>query len=259
MQYSQHASEHGSDPERQGRATRAFRPGIAPTLVVLALLPVLIGLGFWQLSRAAEKRTLLAAAETQRQQNPISVAELERQPPRSYVRVRLQGQLDAEHSMLLDNRTRGGRAGVEVLQPFFDRVGQQWLLVNRGWVAWPDRRTPPQIDTPSHDLLLDAWTYVPPPAGPSAPLASWPRLITQVDAPFLWDQLGREGSPLEIRLEPGDAAFDTDWPIVAMPPERHVGYAVQWFALAIALSALYLYLGIRRARETFDHDRHDPE
>ncbi|MCP8462580.1 SURF1 family protein [Pseudomonas sp. ZM23] len=253
MQYSQHATEH-----RSRHAARTFRPGLAPTLVVLALLPVLIALGCWQLSRASEKRTLLAAAEAQRQLDPISAAELARLPPRSYVRVRLQGRLDAEHSVLLDNRTRNGQAGVEVLQPFFDRVGHQWLLVNRGWVAWPDRRVPPQIETPIHDLLLDAWTYVPPTAGPTAPVAGWPRLVTQVDAPFLWDQLGREGSPLEIRLEPGDAAFDTDWPIVAMPPERHIGYAVQWFALAIALSGLYLYLGIRRARETHDHDRHDP-
>lgn len=255
MQYSQHATRHRASP--QGRA---FRPGLAPTLVVLALLPVLIGLGGWQLSRAAEKRTLLAAAEAQRQQDPISVAELQHQPPRSYVRVRLQGQLDAEHTVLLDNRTRDGRAGVEVLQPFHDRIGQQWLLVNRGWVAWPDRRVPPQIDTPNHDLLLDAWTYMPQPATPPAPVAGWPRLITQVDAPALWDQLGRQGLPLEIRLEPGDAALDTDWPIVAMPPERHVGYAVQWFALAFALTGLYLYLGIRRAREILDNDRqHDPE
>lgn len=255
MQYSQHATRH-----RASHTARAFRPGLAPTLVVLALLPMLIGLGCWQLSRAAEKHVMLAAAESQRQQDPISVAELERLPPRNYVRVRLQGQLDAEHTILLDNRTRNGRAGVEVLQPFFDRTGHQWLLVNRGWVAWPDRRVPPPIDTPTRELLLDAWTYVPAPAGQTAPVAGWPRLITQVDAPFLWDQLGREGLPLEIRLEPGDAAFDTDWPIVAMPPERHIGYAVQWFALAAALTVLYLYLGIRRARETPDHDRqHDPE
>ncbi|WP_371232193.1 SURF1 family protein [Pseudomonas sp. QE6] len=252
MQYSQHATPH-----RSSRVAQAFRPGLAPTLVVLALLPVLLGLGCWQLSRAAEKRTLLTAAETQRQQDPISAAELERLPPRSYVRVRLQGQLDAEHTVLLDNRTRDGRAGVEVLQPFYDRAGHQWLLINRGWTAWPDRRVPPRIDTPDHDLLLDAWTYLPPPATPTAPVAGWPRLVTQVDAPALWDQLGRQGLPLEIRLEPGDAALDTDWPIVAMPPERHVGYAVQWFALAFALTGLYLYLGIRRARETSNHDRHD--
>jgi len=256
LQYSQHATRHRASP--QGRV---FRPGLAPTLVVLALLPVLIGLGCWQLSRADEKRLLLAAADTQRQQDPISIADLVRQPPRSYVRVRLQGQLDAEHTVLLDNRTRDGHAGVEVLQPFYDRAGHQWLLVNRGWVFWTDRRTPPQFDTPSHDLLLDAWTYVPQAATKNtAPVAGWPRLVTQVNAPALWDQLGREGLPQEVRLEPGEAAFDTNWPIVAMPPERHVGYAVQWFALALALTVLYLYLGIRRARETLDNDRqHDPE
>ena len=37
-----------------------FRPGLAPTLVVLALLPLLVWLGFWQLQRADEKRALLA-------------------------------------------------------------------------------------------------------------------------------------------------------------------------------------------------------
>ena len=36
-----------------------FRPGIAPTLTVLALLPLLLFLGFWQLGRAEQKRVLL--------------------------------------------------------------------------------------------------------------------------------------------------------------------------------------------------------
>ena len=55
---------------------------------------------------------------------------------------------------------------------------------------------------------------------------------------------------LEIRLEPGDASFDTDWPLVSMPPGS-TGYAVQWFALATALLALYLcLLGVRRARSS---------
>ena len=31
-----------------------------------------------------------------------------------------------------------------------------------------------------------------------------------------------------------------------------LGYAVQWFAMAVALCALYLYLGIRQARELPD-------
>ena len=37
---------------------RRFRPGLLPTLVVLTLLPLLLGLGFWQLQRAEDKRVL---------------------------------------------------------------------------------------------------------------------------------------------------------------------------------------------------------
>jgi hypothetical protein len=34
---------------------KRFRPGVIPTLVVALLLPLLVSLGFWQLSRGAEK------------------------------------------------------------------------------------------------------------------------------------------------------------------------------------------------------------
>ena len=40
-------------------AMQRFRPGIAPTLVVLVLLPLMVGLGFWQLSRGHEKQRLV--------------------------------------------------------------------------------------------------------------------------------------------------------------------------------------------------------
>ena len=36
-----------------------FRPGLLPTLLVLAMLPVLVWLGFWQLERGEHKRELL--------------------------------------------------------------------------------------------------------------------------------------------------------------------------------------------------------
>ncbi|WP_430765410.1 SURF1 family protein [Pseudomonas citronellolis] len=257
MQYSQHAID--SRP-RHGVAA-VFRPGLAPTLVVLALLPLLVALGCWQLSRAAEKRVLLAAAEARREAAPIPAAQLATLADPAYVRVRLQGRLDAEHSLFLDNRTRDGAAGVEVLQPFHDKASGLWLLVNRGWLPWPNRRVPPAFDTPSGELLLDAWAYVAPAGGlqlADAQQHGWPRLVTRVDPAATWQALERVGLPLELRLEPGDAAFETNWPVVAMAPERHTGYAVQWFAMAAALLALYLYLGIRRAREKPDHDQPDP-
>lgn len=235
-----------------------FRPGVLPSLVVLALFPLLIGLGCWQLARAEEKRELLAAHEAQRLAAPISLSDLERHADPAYVRVRLHGYFDAAHSVLLDNRIRAGQAGVEVLQPFYDQASGLWLLLNRGWLPWPDRRIPITFTTPDTPLGLTASVYVP--LGEAfqlqqvAATSAWPRLITEVKPDALWQQLGRGGLSYEVRLELGPASFQSDWPVVAMSPDKHLGYAVQWFALAAALLGLFIYLGLSNARET----RHEP-
>ena len=92
---------------------RAFRPGQLPTLVVLVLLALLLALGGWQLQRADEKSALLASQEARRQAPAQPIGELERSADPAFQRVLLRGYFDAEHSLLLDNRTRDGRVGVE--------------------------------------------------------------------------------------------------------------------------------------------------
>lgn len=111
---------------------RPFRPGLVPTLVVLALLPVLIGLGLWQLGRADEKRALLNVYAEREVEAPVPAGQLLEQADPAYRRVHLRGHFDGAHSLLLDSRMRDGHAGVELLQPFFDAPSGQWWLVNRG-------------------------------------------------------------------------------------------------------------------------------
>lgn len=238
-------------------ATKRFRPGLAPTLVVLVLLPLMLGLGFWQLSRGHEKQLLVDSYAERRVAEPISSLQLHETADPAFRRVRLRGQLDAGHSVLLDNRMRDGKAGVELLQPFHDQASDQWLLLNRGWLPWPDRRTPPQFSTPDQPLNLDAWVYVAPGetfqlrADPAT--AQWPRLLTAVHPAALWAELGRSGFALELRAEPGPGTYDTGWAVVAMGPEKHVGYAVQWFAMSLALLVLYLYLGWHHTKKEQPH------
>lgn len=232
---------------------KRFRPGIAPTLVVLALLPLLVFLGFWQLSRGEQKRVLLESYAERRVAEPMASEQLSSTQDPAFRRVRLHGQFDAAHSYLLDNRTRNGRPGVELLQPFHDQASGLWLLLNRGWLPWPNRRTPPVFTTPEQSLSLDAWVYVPP--GATFQLhadpanANWPRLVTAIDPAKLWSELGRTGFAYELREEAGPASYVVDWPVVAMGPEKHLGYAVQWFAMALALFGLYLYFGWHNAKE----------
>lgn len=238
---------------------RPFRPGVVPTLVVLALLPGLIALGCWQLGRADEKRALLAIHAERRVEAPLASGQLAQVPDPAYRRVHLYGRFDSEHSLLLDNRMRDGRAGVELLQPFHDQASGLWLLVNRGWLPWPDRREPVQFDTPAQALALEATVYVAPGATfqlhPDPVGGQWPHLLTAIHPARLWQQLGREGFAHELRLEPGPASYRLDWPVVAMGPEKHLGYAVQWFALATALVLLFLYFGWHDKKKENDHGR----
>lgn len=256
FQYSQPHSSPGH------RGMNGFRPGLLPSIVVALLLPLLVGLGFWQLARAGEKRLLLADFAAREHAEPMGVTDLEPRADLAHLRIRLHGQFDERHSLLLDNRQRGGQVGIELLQPFYDQASGLWLLVNRGWLPWPDRRTPPRFDTPEQPLDLVARVYVPvgkafqlqdDPAG-----GDWPRLVTAVEPERLWRQLGRGGMAYEVRLEPGPAAYQAEWPLVAMAPEKHTGYAVQWFAMAVALVGLYLYLGIHTARQTAREKQHEP-
>ena len=239
---------------------KGFRPGIGPTLVVLLLLPVLVALGFWQLGRGEQKRQLLASYAERRAAEPVALFELLASEDPAFRRVRLHGHFDADHSLLLDNRLHDGKVGVELLQPFLDQASGRWLLVNRGWLPWPDRRVPVHFDTPAQALALDASVYVAPgstfqlhpdPAG-----GQWPHLLTAVDAAQLWQQLDRDGFAHELRLEPGPATYRLDWPVVAMGSEKHLGYAVQWFALATTLVLLYLYFGWHHNKEKRHGHRH---
>jgi cytochrome oxidase assembly protein ShyY1 len=240
---------------------KRFRPGIVPTLVVALLLPLLVSLGFWQLSRGAEKSALLQAYAERRVAEPMASTELQHTTDPAFRRVHLYGRFDAEHSLLLDNSQRNGRVGVELLQPFHDQASGLWLLVNRGWLPWPERRTPPQFKTPTEAVSLDAWVYVSPGATfqlhADPTTLTWPKLITAVEPTRLWTALNREGFAFELRAETGPATYQADWPVVAMGPEKHIAYAVQWFAMTIALFGLYLYLGWHNAKEKHHGSGHE--
>jgi surfeit locus 1 family protein len=234
---------------------RAFSPPFAATLAVLLLMPVLAGLGCWQGARAREKAHLLDEAAAGQAAAPTELASSESLESLAGWRpLRVQGVFLAERQGLLDNQVRDGRVGYDILTPLRVNGRDELLLVDRGWLPrGPRREDLPQWSTPDGLVSLTGTLHVP----VDVPLVSgtvsdvfggaW--VVSEIDLPLLGRQLGAPLARRVLRLDPAsEHGFRRDWPVVGMTPQRHYGYAVQWFGLALALLVLYVVAGVRRAR-----------
>lgn len=228
------------------RPRLSFHPNWKLSLACALLLPLLIGLGFWQLARAEEKEALLLAFNQRQAEPPIALSQLlATEGATGYRQVILQGQYDNAHSWLLDNRVYQGRVGFEVLSPFKLDDGSL-LLINRGWIAGdPARRLLPVVEPVNgvQQLLgrVQPQRDAPFRLGADVEAAVWPRVIQAVDSEAVAHELGRTVSSLMIWLDESSAgALQPNWQVINISPAKHTAYAVQWFAMAAALVVMYL-------------------
>ncbi len=202
-------------------------------LQAFVIVPLLSGLGCWQLERSEHKTALLA----QWQQAP-SYQGLQQPGLQRFDRVRVTGVLDPVRWFLLDNRVRQGVVGYDViglLQPSEDSA---LLLVNLGWVAGgTDRQQLPAISLPAARLEVQGRLDLP---EGGLQLAAddwgnrWPRRIQQVSLERMTTVIEQPVLPWLLRLDTELLSGQpTGWQPVTLPPERHLGYAVQWFGLAL--------------------------
>jgi surfeit locus 1 family protein len=228
-----------------------FRPSLWPTLAFLLVLPGLLALGFWQLDRAEQKRALLAQIEAARAAPPTVLVERMPEPEAlRFRRVRADGRYDSDHQFLLDNQVQQGRAGYLILTPLRIRGSDYAVLVNRGWhPVGPDRSQLPEVDVAREPREIVGLAT----RGPSVGLRlgesgaggeGWPRRIQYLDFDAMAAALPYRLLPLVVDPAANGSALQAR--LEGFGPQRHVGYAVQWFALAAALTALYGVLTISR-------------
>lgn len=220
-------------------------------VAMAACAALFVAVGCWQLGRAAEKRALAAAFAT--------AAVPERLPPGAvllprYRPVIVQGRYDSAHQFLLDNMTRAGRAGVQVLTPLVLADGRA-VLVNRGWLPLgPTRDALPEIAVPADEREISGRIdHLPRPGIELAAEhpAGWPKLVSFPRMEELGSALRHELHPQLILLDPASPdGYTRDWQPAGLGPERHLAYAVQWFALAATAVVIWIVLGLRRGDQT---------
>lgn len=230
----------------------------------VSLLPVLLSLGFWQLDRADEKRAIQGQYATWQYSEPLMLADAG--AVEHYRPVQLQGHFDPKRYFLLDNRTRQGRVGFEVIG-LFQLSSGHWFAVNRGWIEGsPDRSQLPAINSPEGEIRIIGHAYWPEPGWQleGAEVSSqWPKVVPSLMPGDLQAWAGEALAPYLVRLAPeSEAALLADWQPVNVMPEKHTGYAVQWFLMAIVLLILFVLRNSNvaawlRGQSTLPDESHD--
>ena len=229
-----------------------LRFSLFPWLAALVFFALLAKLGFWQLSRAEEKRQILAELVQASEAASVELKEIDGDLRAwSYRRIVARGKLDLSRQFLLDNQVVDDRVGFHVLTPL-DAAGKT-ILLDRGFVPIDgDRSRLPEIDAGCDAVTFPGTVYVPTAGfrlgGIDAPgQDDWPRVVQYLDPEAMSARLGRPLAPVVLRLDPGaDCGYRREWRWVSSQPMRHTAYAVQWFALAATVLVLFLVLSIRK-------------
>lgn len=240
------------------RATRVAGWALAAVVIV-----VCSALGQWQLTRMHEKRATLDAVDAvlaARVSVPLaSAADAGR--ARDYDWAEGRGRFAPGKPWVLDNQIRDGQAGLRIYRLFVPDTGAP-LLVDLGWTPIAERsaRLPAAGIIAGDGLAGEARVLrgllLPP---PSSGLALGPPvtegavfLMTRIDMPAIAALAGAPGlAPRVLRADPAlplGQARDLDVLPNTLPPEKHLGYAVQWFGLALAALVIALVLTFRSAR-----------
>jgi len=226
-------------------------------LITVLFCSLFIRLGFWQIHRADEKKKMLAAESSRAKQKPVRWT-TNQKPPLQYERVTIEGTY-LPQVFLLDNQHHQHQFGYDVLSPV-QLSDDSIIMVDRGWVPGEmTRQVFPDIQIPQGKVQLQGSVYFPAKnqwvLGPALEEKQNKIIILErLDEQLIHQILQKAVYPFIIRLDRFDAhGFVREWEIVSMPPQRHLAYALQWFAMALVILILFVALNLKKINEKTSH------
>jgi cytochrome oxidase assembly protein ShyY1 len=210
-------------------------------IITLIVFSLLINLGLWQSSRAIEKEQRLSRITSLNTTSPISlqqVVSLSNTENINDFPVQASGRFVAEKIFLLDNQVSGGRLGYQVLQIL--TTEKNAVLVNLGWVQGSiNRQELPEISGYRGEVSFASKVRL---VEPNIQLMAqdfssfqWPLRVQQIELDKFSVLLDKPLLPFVLYVNETELiGYKKDWQAIVMPPEKHRGYAFQWFSLAIA-------------------------
>jgi surfeit locus 1 family protein len=233
-----------------------------PTVLALAGLTVLVGLGSWQMSRKAWKQALLAQIAARVQAPPMPLSEALRRwhdtSDVEYLHVRLSGHFlhaRERHVFALDDRLG---PGFHVYTPLVT-PDRQLVLVNRGFVPASLKeasgRSAGQV---AGEVTLTGLVRRPTPQTAFVPASEPERnMFYWPDYPSMLGSAREAGQGdlapvpffVDADAEPANAGgFPRGGVTRLVLPNRHLEYALTWYGLALTLIGVFAAFARGRLR-----------
>ena len=219
------------------------------------MFPVLILLGLWQLDRADEKRQIERDVNSAVEKPAVVINEVSGNLKLEiYRKAIISGQYDSDHQFLWDNKTHQGRPGFHVLTPFLIDGQANAVIVNRGWVPMLGRRDQlPDVEVTQETVTISGVIKDP---SNTIQLAEkrdlsgtkFPHIVQAFEPSDFGAELGLTFLPVMIELAKDEQhGYIREWKPYFGKIDRHNGYALQWFLMALITLFLFVKLNTKRA------------
>ncbi|MGH8441886.1 MAG: SURF1 family protein [Nevskiaceae bacterium] len=227
------------------------RPPLWAVFVTAAAVALFSALGIWQVRRGQAKEQMLAQLADRTAEPELLSAALGAPAERTMRRAHAIGRYLADRQLVQDGQSHEHKPGFHVWTPLV-LEDESAILVNRGWIpadrAGFDGSAPEGVVT-----VTGIWRDMPRPGvrlegtvncGPNP---AFPAVVLFPDAEEVECLLKRPFVGGVLLLDPeAPAGFVRDWTDFGFPPQRHYGYAAQWFALALASVIVFVVVNRKR-------------
>lgn len=231
-----------------------FSPSWLGILVLIICVPLFIKLGLWQYNKAELKKEIQSSYNASLDNKALDLpTKLEDLDYWRYKKVKAKGRYEAKYQILLDNQVENNLAGFHVLTPLKLEGSNDYVLINRGWVAGGTAHTDlPKITTPSDPVEIIGLAWIPSKKiftlESNIEKNTWREVWQHMDMERYQKSVAINVLPIVIKLDAKSNAggFVRNWQLPASRIATNIGYAYQWFGFALASILIFLYTSIRK-------------
>lgn len=233
-----------------------FRPRPWLTIICLLATALLLVLGTWQVQRLQWKLGLIAKVEAQLGAGPVPLGQVLEEPgplaEALYRKVRVSGRFDHDREIYLFTSKGVGTAGYQVITPLIQSDGPV-VLIDRGLVpeGLKDVATRREGQIPGEIEIIGLLRL----EVPKSTFTPDPDLITRIwyrrDPIAMATSLGIS-EPLQVMIDadatPNPGGYPQGGKTIVTFTNNHLGYAITWYGLALALLAVYMAFHAKEGR-----------